>query len=94
MAKKITKTIMIIREDRLMFDTGLKHVLETRKNAFVQIVGEMEDKDYARAIRSILADYTSAGEEPADVFLSGFGYDEEIIAAVEKANNCKLVWTY
>lgn len=88
----ITKYIIVVNNDKVFFDTSIKEVLKVHHAAYVQLMSDHGNpEDNARMMRALLDDYTSNGNEPANVVLSGFDYCPEIIEAIE-SRNCKLVW--
>ena len=86
------KTIIFVNDERLYFDNSIKSIVKKTGSAFVQVLPDNDNSaEVARAIRANLADITSNGDKPADVVVSGFDYDPEINASIEKFN-CKLIW--
>ena len=86
------KIVIIVNTEKIFFDSSIKEVIKKHGGAYVQAMNEgKSEDDTARGIRSILSDYTSNGEKPADVVISGFDYSPEILEVIEK-NSCKLIW--
>lgn len=86
------QTIIIVNEDKLIFDSSIKDIIKKEGNAFVQVMREeKDDEETFRAIRSIISDFTSNGNVHANVVLSGFDYSPEIIDIIDE-HNSKLIW--
>ena len=86
------QTLIIVNEDKLIFDSSIKDIIKKEGNAFVQVLREEKDEeDTFRAIRSIISDFTSNGNVHVNVVLSGFDYSPEIIDIIDE-NNSKLIW--
>ena len=86
------QTLIIVNEDKLIFDSSIKDIIKKEGNAFVQVMREEKDEeDTFRAIRSIISDFTSNGNVHVNVVLSGFDYSPEIIDIIDE-NNSKLIW--
>ena len=86
------QTLISANSERLTFDTSIKEVVKKRGNAFVQCMHEGKStEDTIRSIRSVISDFTGNGDTPADIVISGFDYEPEIIDIIEKMNS-KLIW--
>ena len=86
------QTLIIVNEEKLIFDSSIKDIIKKEGNAFVQVMREEKDEEETfRAIRSIISDFTSNGNVHVNVVLSGFDYSPEIIDIIDE-NNSKLIW--